>query len=101
MGADRILQTCDQFGVTAVMEAFAALLHGAAEELRAAIRTLPDGEASAEGFMDNDGVEVDRPGRSAVTVRLKNGEIEFDLSQSDREARGPVNLRPSMVEACV
>jgi len=101
MGADRILQTCEQFGVAAVTEAFAALLHGAAEELRAAMRTLPDGEASAEGFMDNDGVELDRPVRFAVTVRVKNGEIEFDLSNSDRQARGPVNLRPSMVEACV
>ena len=80
MGADRIFKTCEQFGVAAVMEAFAALLHGAAEELRAAIRTLPDGEASAEGFMDNDGVELDRPVRFAVTVRVKNGKIEFDLA---------------------
>ena len=101
MGADRILQSCERFGVTAVMEAFAALLAGAAEELRAAIATLPDGEASAEGFMDNDGVELDRPVRFSVTVRVQNGEIEFDLTGSDRQAKGPVNLRPSMVEACV
>jgi N-methylhydantoinase B len=101
MGAERIRQTCAQFGVTPVMEAFAALLKGAAEELRAAIRALPDGESSAEGFMDNDGVELERPVRFAVTVRVKSGEIEFDLSNSDRQARGPVNLRPSMVEACV
>jgi N-methylhydantoinase B len=101
MGADRILQTCEQFGVAAVMESFAALLRGAAEELRAAIRALPDGEASAEGFMDDDGVDLDRPVRFAVTVRVRGGEIEFDLSDSDRQAKGPVNLRPSMVEACV
>jgi N-methylhydantoinase B len=101
MGAERIRQTCAQFGVTPVMEAFAALLKGAAEELRAAIQALPDGESSAEGFMDNDGVELDRPVRFAVTVRVKNGEIEFDFSNSDRQAKGPVNLRPSMVEACV
>jgi len=101
MGTDRILQTGEQFGVAAVMDAFAALLKGAAEELRAAIETLPDGEASAEGFMDNDGVELDRPVRFAVTVRVEKGEITFDLSNSDRQAKGPVNLRPSMVEACV
>jgi N-methylhydantoinase B len=101
MGAERILQTCRQFGEAAVTEAFAALLSGAAAELRAAIATLPDGEASAEGFMDNDGVELDRPVRFAVTVRVANGEIEFDFRNSDRQAKGPVNLRPSMVEACV
>ena len=51
--------------------------------------------------MDNDGVELDRPVRFAVTVRVAKGEIAFDFSNSDRQAKGPVNLRPSMVEACV
>jgi N-methylhydantoinase B len=101
MGAARILQSCEQFGVAAVMDSFAALLKGAGDELRAALKALPDGEASAEGFMDNDGVELDRPVRFAVTVRVRDGDIEFDFSNSDRQARGPVNLRPSMVEACV
>jgi N-methylhydantoinase B len=101
MGAERIRQSCEQFGVAAVMDSFAALLKGAGDELRAALKTLPDGEASAEGFMDNDGVELDRPVRFAVTARVRDGDIEFDFSASDRQARGPVNLRPSMVEACV
>ena len=101
MGAQRIRATCEQFGVTAVTEAFAALLAGAAAELRAAIKALPDGEASAEGFMDNDGVELDRPVRFAVTVRVKKGDISFDFTKADRQAKGPINLRPSMVEACV
>jgi N-methylhydantoinase B len=101
MGAERILETCDRFGAAAVMEAFAALLAGAAAELRAAIKALPDGEASAEGFMDNDGVELDRPVKFAVTVRVQKGEITFDFTRADRQAKGPINLRPSMVEACV
>jgi N-methylhydantoinase B len=101
MGAERIKATCDQFGAAVVMEAFAALLAGAAQELRAAIKALPDGEAYAEGFMDNDGVELDRPVRFAVTVRVVKGEITFDFTKADRQAKGPINLRPSMVEACV
>jgi len=72
-----------------------------AAELRAAIKALPDGEASAEGFMDNDGVELDRPVRFACTVRVKSGAITFDFTNSDRQAKGPINLRPSMIEACV
>jgi N-methylhydantoinase B len=101
MGAERIQEVCGRFGATVVMDAFAALLKGAADELRAAVAALPDGEVSAEGCMDNDGVELDRPVRFAVTVRVDKGEITFDFSDSDRQARGPVNLRPSMVEACV
>src|SRR5262249_4086624 len=101
MGAERVAEVCARFGAAVVMDAFAALLAGAAEELRAAVAALPDGEAPAEGFMDSDGVELDRPVRFAVTVRVTRGEITFDFSNSDRQARGPVNLRPSMVEACV
>ncbi len=101
MGAERIQQVCERFGASVVMEAFAALLKGAGEELRAAIKALPDGEATAEGCMDNDGVELDRPVRFVVTVRVEKGEITFDFTKSDRQAKGPMNLRPSMVEACV
>jgi N-methylhydantoinase B len=51
--------------------------------------------------MDNDGIELDRPVRFACTVRVQGGAITFDFSNADRQAKGPVNLRPSMVEACV
>jgi N-methylhydantoinase B len=37
----------------------------------------------------------------AVAVTIKDGIASFDFSDSDPQARGPVNLRPSMVEACV
>ena len=51
-----------------VTDAFAAILKGAADELRAAIAKLPEGEASAEGLLDSDGVVVDKPVKLAVTV---------------------------------
>ena len=101
MGASRILEICERFGADRDHGCLRGLLAGAAAELRAAIKALPDGEASAEGFMDNDGVELDRPVRFACTVRVKNGDITFDFTKSDRQAKGPINLRPSMVEACV
>ena len=44
---------------------------------------------------------VDRPIRLAVTITVGDGIATFDFSASDPQARGPVNLRPSMVEACV
>ena len=81
--------------------AFAAILKGAADALRGAIRRLPEGTASAEGFLDSDGVEIDRPVKLAVTVTLKDGLATFDFSASAPQAKGPINLRPSMIEACV
>jgi N-methylhydantoinase B len=101
MGAARVGELCERFGAATVTGAFAAILNGAAEELRAAIARLPEGSASAEGFLDSDGVMVDKPIKLAVTVAIKDGLASFDFSASDPQARGPVNLRPSMVEACV
>jgi N-methylhydantoinase B len=101
MGAARVKELCGRFGAGMVTDAFAAILKGAADELRTAIARLPDGEASAEGFLDNDGVVLDKPLKLAVTVSIKDGIAAFDFSGSDPQARGPVNLRPSMAEACV
>jgi N-methylhydantoinase B len=101
MGATRVKELCARFGDGTVTQAFAAILSGAAEELRAAIGRLPEGEASAEGFLDSDGIELDRPVRLAVAVTIKGGLARFDFTASGPQARGPVNLRPSMVEACV
>jgi N-methylhydantoinase B len=101
MGAQRIKALCERFGAYTVTDAFAAILKGAADQLRAAIAKLPAGESSAEGLLDSDGVVIDKPVKLAVTVAIKQGTASFDFSASDPQARGPVNLRPSMVEACV
>jgi N-methylhydantoinase B len=101
MGALRVKELCGRFGAETLTEAFAAILKGAADELAGVIAALPEGEASAEGFIDSDGVETGRPVKLAVTIKIASGLATFDFSQSDRQAKGPINLRPSMVEACV
>ena len=101
MGAQRLKALCERFGTRTVSDAFAAILKGAADELRASIAKLPEGEQSAEGLLDSDGVAIDKPVKLAVTIAIKDGIASFDFSGSDAQARGPINLRPSMVEACV
>jgi N-methylhydantoinase B len=101
MGVTRVKELCDRFGTATVTGAFAAILKGAADALTAAIRHLPEGSASAEGFLDSDGVEIEKPVKLAVTVSLKDGLATFDFSGSAPQAKGPINLRPSMIEACV
>jgi N-methylhydantoinase B len=100
-GAERVGALCQRFGARTLCDAFAAILKGAADELTSAIAALPEGEHSAFGMLDSDGVDVDRPIKLAVTISVKDGRATFDFSDSDPQARGPVNLRPSMVEACV
>ena len=73
MGAARVKELCDRFGAATVTDAFAAILKGAADELRTAIAKLPDGESSAEGLLDNDGVVLDKPIKLAVSISIKDG----------------------------
>src|SRR2546423_2397047 len=101
MGARRIGELCERFGGRTVTEVFAAILKGAADELRAAIARLPAGEAAAEGFLDSDGVVVDKPVKLAVRIAIKDGTASFDFSNSDPQAKGPVNLRPPTADAWV
>ena len=101
MGAARVKDLCARFGAGTVTGAFAAILKGSADQLRTAIAKLPAGESAAEGLLDNDGVVLDKPIKLAVSISIKDGIASFDFSGSDPQARGPVNLRPSMVEACV
>jgi N-methylhydantoinase B len=101
MGATRVKELAGRFGAGTLTQAFAAILAGAADALEGAIAKLPDGSASAEGFLDSDGVVVERPVKLAVTITIAGGHAAFDFSASDPQAKGPINLRPSMVEACV
>src|SRR5712675_229306 len=102
MGAARVKELCARVGGETLCEAVAAILKAAADGLRAAIARLPSGAtAAAEGFLDGDGVVMDRPIKLAVAVTVESGIVTFDFSASDVQAAGPVNLRPSMVEACV
>jgi N-methylhydantoinase B len=101
MGAARVKALAGRFGADTLTQAFAGILKGAADELKGAIARLPDGTASAQGFLDSDGVVVEQPVKLAVTITISDGSARFDFSSSDPQAKGPINLRPSMVEACV
>ena len=46
-------------------------------------------------------MELDKPVKMAVTITMNGGVATFDFSASGPQAKGPINLRPSMVEACV
>ena len=100
MGVERLKEISARFGAEVVVGSFNAILDGAAEELRKAIAALPDGVSSAEGYMDDDGVDRDTPVKFAVTITIDGDNAIFDYSNSGPQARGPVNLRPAMVEAC-
>jgi len=94
MGATRVKELAGRFGAGTLTQAFAAILAGAADALEGAIAKLPDGSASTEGFLDSDGVVVERPVKLAVTITIAGGRAAFDFSASDPQAKGRSTCAP-------
>jgi N-methylhydantoinase B len=58
---------------------------------RAAISALPDGEWSFEDWMDDDGIDYDKPIRIFVTVRKQGDEMTVDYTGTSPQVRGAIN----------
>ena len=101
IGRDRIQALCDQFGGETFCDAMDAIIAASDRSFRAAIARLPDGQHASEGYLDNDGVDEDRPVKLHVRISARDGDIHFDFSDCAPQTRGPANLRLAMVEACV
>ena len=56
--------------------------------MRAAISEWADGRYESERFVDNDGIDLDKPIRIHVAVEKKGDRILFDLTGSADQARG-------------
>ena len=74
------------------------MLSARRKTLRAALARLPEGSHEAEGFLDSDGVDRDKPVRLHVRATVRNGAMTIDLTGCDRQRRGPINLRPALVD---
>ncbi len=69
--------------------------------MKAAIAEWNDGVFEAERFVDDDGVDLEKPVRIHVRVEKKGDDIRFDFSSSADQTRGPANIRPPVVRgAC-
>ncbi len=98
VGAERMRELCNRFGVDTVRDGCVELMARVAGQLRTALAAMPDGRHEAEGLLDHDGISHDRPRRVHVIVEKKHDDILFDFSASDDQARGPVNVTPALIK---
>ena len=59
--------------------------------MRQAISRMPDGEYTAEGWIEDDGVIADKPYKFVATVVVRGDEILIDYTGSDPQAAGAIN----------
>ncbi|WP_374445994.1 hydantoinase B/oxoprolinase family protein [Stella sp.] len=66
MGAARVRQLCEKYGVAAVKETMRELLDYSERRVRAAIAKVPDGTYHGEALLDDDGI-----GEEAIAIRCR------------------------------
>lgn len=101
LGEQRLLELIGKFGHNRALAAFSQLLELARQRMLAAIAQWQDGRFEAERFVDDDGIELNKPVRIHVVIEKKGEKIHFDFSASNDQTRGPANIRPPVVRgAC-
>ncbi len=99
IGRERMKDLAREHGVAGLTAILDEAIDAAGREMFSALKQLPNGESSAEAYLDNDGDRAEGPVKLAVKIVVKDGHVTFDFSASDDQRRTPVNLRPPLVEA--
>jgi len=101
LGEGRVAGLVRTFGKDKSLASFQRLLDLAETQIRAAIAEWVDGRYEGERFIDDDGIELNKPVRIHVVVEKTGDRIGFDFSGSADQTRGPANVRPPLVKAAV
>src|SRR2546425_904588 len=99
LGEKRLGELVAKFGQRDILACFDRLLEMSEGKLKAAIAEWDDGRFEAERFVDDDGVDLEKPVRIHVVVEKTGDTIHFDFGGSADQTKGPANVRPSLVEA--
>jgi N-methylhydantoinase B len=90
-GERKMLEIVERFGVERFKQGIAALLEYSAEQARRVMRGVPDGEYFFADYADEDSVDG-KPMRIALTLRVKDGLLEFDFTGSDPQLASSLNV---------
>ncbi len=87
----RLSELVRRLGIETFEKICDALVDHAEQWMRNEIRKLPNGIYEAEDYFEDDGVD-ERRYYFRPAVHIRDEEIVVDLSKSDEQARGPINV---------
>ncbi|MGA2789579.1 MAG: hydantoinase B/oxoprolinase family protein [Candidatus Bathyarchaeia archaeon] len=90
VGARRILELCDKYGLNAVMEYIDWGIERAKLMIQKKLKELPHGKFTVEDTIDDDGI-TDTPIPVKATVEISDDKFAIDLTGSGAQVRGSVN----------
>ena len=91
LGDRRLRELVERFGVRTIDAGFGQALDVVERATRAALRDLPDGEAEAEGFLDDDG-RGGPPTRIHARLTKRRDRLTVDLSGTAPQVSGAFNV---------
>ena len=95
----QFLELVERYGVERIDTYMQEVVDYAERLTRAAVRDLPDGEYDFEDWIDDDGIDVDRPIRLYVKVTKKGDTMSVDWAGSSPQVKGAINNTLSFTKA--
>ena len=89
----------DHYGIDVTKHYMHAVIDYAERMARAAIRELPDGAFSFEDWIDDDGIERDRPIRLYCTISKQGDGLLVDWNGTSPQVKGAINCTLSFTKA--
>src|SRR6266705_1192027 len=99
LGERRLNELATKYGKATVLACSDRLFEISEGKLRQSFTEWKDGRFEAERFVDDDGIDLEKPVRIHVVVAKKGDRIHFDFSGSADQTKGPANVRPPLVQA--
>ncbi len=90
VGAKRIQDICDKYGVATVLDAMNRIQAKGERLTKLRLKDLPHGSFEVEDTVDDDGI-TDTPVPVKATVTISDDEFVIDLRGSGKQARGSIN----------
>ncbi|MCW2132349.1 hydantoinase B/oxoprolinase family protein [Arthrobacter sp. VKM Ac-2550] len=91
MGSTRMKELVNRYGVEQLNAARDEIFRQTEELELETVRDIPDGVYEAEGVLDNDGIELDKPISIKLKITVAGETIDFDVRESSDQTVGPVN----------
>ena len=102
IGVRRLTELTRKFGHDALTGLFHELLDRSEIMTRKALSRIPRGTYRYIDYLDNDGIDLDKPIRIEVAVTIGQSGIHIDFTGTSPQVRGPMNCVPSgsLAAAC-
>jgi len=99
VGKHRMLELFEEYGKEVVLTAMEQLLDRAEILTRQELKKIPDGTYTFVDYMDNDGIELDKPIRLQVAITIRDSDFIVDFTGTNPQVKGPFNCVPSAAYA--